>query len=57
MRPFWGEFRKYDLGAVVGTGGLIIWPGWNDPEIDPRELDLPWVVGIPDSPGRVLGWV
>ncbi len=47
---------NYAGEAVVGIGGLLVWPGWNDPEVDPRQLDLPWVIGMPDSQGRVLGW-
>jgi hypothetical protein len=42
--------------SVVGIGGLIIWAGWNDPKVDTRHFEPPWVIGIPDSSGRVVRW-
>jgi hypothetical protein len=42
--------------SVVGIGGLIIWAGWNDPKVDTCHFEPPWVIGIPDSSGRVVRW-
>jgi len=46
----------YDGDPVVGVGGIIVSPGWTDPEIGAFALDEVMVIGIPDSRGRVIEW-
>ncbi len=49
-------FVCYDDDPIVGIGGLIVSPGWTDPQIEVSGLDEIVVIGIPDSQGRAAEW-
>lgn len=45
-----------DGDPVVGVGGIIVSPGWTDPDNEVSDLDELMLIGMPDRRGRVVEW-